>query len=155
VPAKLLFGIGEPDVEFLGYWALQPNNDPEKKDVKVSAWVRKKLGTALVVVANLSPKDWEGKIDLPLNVMGLNAHDVAVDAEGKSHAPLIFNLGTLGLSIPHHNYRLLLIGPNGRFNLAPPPPETKMEQPKVDVTAPSRIKVGPPTFLKKIGGGEK
>ncbi len=160
-PGKSLFGIGEPDIEFLGYWVLQPNNDPEKKDVKVSAWVRKKSGTALVVVANLSNADWEGKIDLPLKVMGLHSHDVALDAEGKAHAPLAFDQGTLRLSIPHHNYRLLLIGPNYRFNITPPASESKVEEPKMNVLAPSKvetpskIKVGPPTFLKKIGEGAK
>jgi hypothetical protein len=154
-PGKLLFGIGEPDVEFLGYWVLQPNNDPEKKDVKVSAWVRKKLGTALVVVANLSKQDWQGKIDLPLHVMGLNSHDVAYDAEGKANAPVIFDQGSLRLSIPHHNYRLLLIGPKGHFPTTMPSSETKLEKPKMNVRAPSRLKIGPPTFLKSQAGGEK
>ncbi len=160
-PGKLIFGIGEPDVEFLGYWVLQPKNDPEKKDVKVSAWVRKKLGTALVVVANLSNADWQGNLALPLEVMGLNSNYIALDAEGKKDTPLNFNKGELNLSIPRHNYRFLLIGPKGRFHLAPPPAETKLEIPKLNVPAPaeakppSRVKIGPPTFIKKIGEAGK
>ncbi len=160
-PGKSLFGIGEPDVEFLGYWVLQPNNDPEKKDVKISAWVRKKLGTALVVVANLSQQDWEGKLALPLKVMGLNSDDVALDAEGKHETLLNFKNGELNLSIPRHNYRFLLIGPKGKFTLTASASETKLEKPKVNMPTPSearpssKVKIGPPIFLKKVGEGAK
>ncbi|MFZ5448843.1 MAG: glycoside hydrolase domain-containing protein [Thermodesulfobacteriota bacterium] len=154
-PGKLQFGIGEPDVEFLGYWVLQPNSDPEKKDVKMSAWVRKKLGTALLVVANLSNKDWEGNIALPLKVMGLSANDEAHDAEDKNNPRLNFNEGRLRLSIPRHNYRLLLIGPKGQFPKTASPSEIKAEKPVVNPGSPSRVKIGPPTFLKKIGGREQ
>lgn len=174
---KSLFAIGEPDVEFLGYWVLQPDKDPEKKDVKVSAWVRKASNTALVVVANLGKEDWVGKINLPLQVMGLKPNEVASDAEVK-HGPAInFDQGELSLSVPRHNYRFLLIGPKGHFPANLSPLATKMEKPKIkvendsgkpkikagggperpkmNVVAPSGLKSGPPTFLKKIGGGEK
>ena len=120
LPAKLLFGFGAADVEFLGYWLLQPGRDPQNKDVKVSAWVRKTLGTAMVTVGNLSQEDVDGKLRLPLNLMGLRTDAIACDAEDR-HTRIPLRKGVLSITVPRHNYRLLLIGPPGTFPVALPP----------------------------------
>ena len=128
LPAKLLFGIGEKDVEFLGYWLLQPKNDPKKKDVKVSAWVRKSKGTALVVAGNLSSRDWSGKIQLPLKLMGLKGNLVACDGE-ENHPRIPMEKDRIFLQVPRHNYRLVLIGPPGSFPVDEPLPGSGLEKP--------------------------
>ncbi|HPP11711.1 MAG TPA: DUF6067 family protein, partial [bacterium] len=128
LPAKLLFGIGENDVEFLGYWLLQPKNDPRKKDVKVSAWVRRTKGTALVVVGNLSNQDWSGQIALPLKLMGLKGKLVACDGE-ENHQEIPLKNGVFSVEVARHNYRLVLIGPAGVFPVNAPVPGFKLEKP--------------------------
>ncbi|MCM8769318.1 MAG: LamG domain-containing protein [Candidatus Omnitrophica bacterium] len=114
LPAKILFGFGEKDVEFLGYWLLQPDQDPEKKGVKISAWVRKEKKTALIVVANLSEDDWEGQLTVPLKLMGLPLTVVFCDGE-ENHPEISHQSGRITLAVPRHNYRLLLAGPKGVF----------------------------------------
>lgn len=157
-PGKSIFGIGEGDVEFLGYWVLQPDKDPEKKGVKMSAWVRKNQGTALVVVANLSQQDWQGRIVLPLKVMGLKPDAVAIDADGKPGPAINFDKGELTLSVSRHNYRFLLIGPKGRFPISLLPEGAKLEKSKINVeTAPEKPKmkaeVGPEKPKMREGVG--
>jgi len=126
LPAKLMFGFGAEDVEFLGYWRLQPDRDPEKKDVKVSAWVRRNLGTAMVTVGNLSQEDFDGEVRIPLRLMGLRADAIACDAEGR-HARIPLSRGGLSVAVPRHNYRLLLIGPEGTFPVDLPPLGEKLK----------------------------
>ncbi|HOJ39468.1 MAG TPA: DUF6067 family protein, partial [bacterium] len=128
LPARILFGFGEKDVEFLGYWVLQPDKDPRKKDVKMSAWVRRELKTALVVVANLSEDDWQGEITLPFKLMGLPETVVVCDGED-NHASLPHQRGRLHLSVLRHNYRLLLVGPKGTFPADQPLPGSILGKP--------------------------
>ena len=129
LPAKILFGFGEKDVEFLGYWVLQPDKDPEKKDVKLSAWVRKNQGTALVVVANLSEEDWQGQLTVPLKLMGLADSVVICDGED-NHARIKRHGEMVELAVPRHNYRLLLIGPPGAFPVDLPLPGAELSRPE-------------------------
>ncbi|MBM4083045.1 MAG: hypothetical protein FJ278_25275 [Planctomycetes bacterium] len=106
----------------MGYWLLKAESEPSA-DIKASAWVRKAKGTALVTVANLGKSDWTGRVKLPLATMGLGRDAVAVDAEDNyqnpgpqtryTTAPL--SRGWVTLSVPRHNYRLLLLGPKGLF----------------------------------------
>jgi hypothetical protein len=136
--AKLLFGIGENDVEFMGYWLLKAATDPREDGIKASAWVRKAKGTALVSVANLGKSDWTGRVRLPLSAMGLRWDTVAVDAEDNYHNPgpqtryttVPLSGGALTLSVPRHNYRLLLLGPKGAFPRDLPPLGAELPRPK-------------------------
>jgi hypothetical protein len=121
LPAKLLFGIDAEDVEFLGYWALQPDVDPRKKGVKMSAWVRRETGSALLTVANLGDADWTGALRLPLAIMGLAPDTVIVDAE-ENHPRLPIDDGRVSLAVPRHDYRLFLLGPAGMFPADEPQP---------------------------------
>jgi len=127
-PAKELFGFGEPDVEFLGYWALQPERDPRVKDVKLSAWVRRGQGTALVVVGNLGEEDFAGTLRLPLGLMGLARDVVACDGEDQ-HAAVPLRDGAFDIAVGRHDFRLLLVGPPGRFPADLPAPGIALERP--------------------------
>ncbi|HPP12768.1 MAG TPA: hypothetical protein PKW42_08560, partial [bacterium] len=106
----------------------QPDKDPRKKDVKMSAWVRRELKTALVVVANLSEDDWQGEITLPFKLMGLPETVVVCDGED-NHASLPHQRGRLHLSVLRHNYRLLLVGPKGTFPADQPLPGSILGKP--------------------------
>jgi hypothetical protein len=115
LPAKKLFGIGAPDVEFMGYWVLQPDKDPREKDIKISAWVRKKEGTALITIANLSEKGWTGEIVIPFEKLDLANNSVIFNVEEYTHKEIPVDSGKIKLSIPRHNYRLLMVSPTGKF----------------------------------------
>jgi hypothetical protein len=142
LPAKLLFGIGENDVEFMGYWLLKADSAPREAGIKASAWVRKAKRTALVTVANLGKADWTGEVRLPLSAMGLGWDTVAVDAEDNYHNPgpqtryttVPLSGGRLTLSVPRHNYRLLLLGPKGVFPRDLPPLGSELPRPKEPVS---------------------
>jgi hypothetical protein len=113
-PAKKIFGIGESDVDFMGYWLLQPDKDPKVKDIKMSAWVRKSEGTALIVVGNLTTSDWTGDMDIPLSQMGLSVDTVFSDGE-YPHPSMNLTNEKLNFSVPAHNFRVILAGPPGKF----------------------------------------
>jgi len=88
--------------------------------VKTSAWVRRSQRTALVTVANLSDTDWQGRVVLPLSRMGVSADAVASDG-GERHTRVPMRDGALRLTVPRHNYRIVLVGPTGVFPVDLPP----------------------------------
>lgn len=116
VEAKKMFDIGQSDVEFMGYWALQPEKNPNDKNdgPKMSAWVRKSQQTALITIANLTSSDWTGDISIPLTQLGLNANTVFADGE-YPFPKMNLNNGKLSLSIPKQNFAIVLAGPAGAF----------------------------------------
>jgi len=128
LPAKLSFGQGADDVEFLGYWVLQPDVDPEEKGLKMSAWVRRKRGTALLAVANLGSEAWSGELPLPFKTLGLPPNAVAADGE-ENHPRLPLENGQLRLDVPRHNYRLVLLGPPDAFSVDQPLPGADLPGP--------------------------
>jgi hypothetical protein len=116
--AKSSFGIGQPDVSFLGYWVLQPEKDPSVKDLKISAWVRAN-GTALVTVGNLGSSDYFGNITLPFGLLGVSRNTEVCDGETGTGNPLKFTKlatgSTVNLTVLSHDCRILLVGPDGVF----------------------------------------
>jgi len=133
LPAKTLFGLGGKDVEFMGYWTLQPENDPQAKNVKASAWLRRSEGTALVVVANLDAKDRRETIRLPLERMGVRRPAVVCDGEER-RTSIPLDGDAVSLAVPARDFRLLLVGPPGRFPADLPAPGAALDLP----SAPAR-----------------
>lgn len=128
LPAKLSFGIDADDVEFLGYWELQPDVDPQELGVKMSAWVRRAEKTALLVVANLGQEAWSGKLAVPLHKLRVPRNAVASDGE-ENHPRLPLSRGKLTLSVPRHNYRIVLLGPPGKLPVDEPVPGAALPRP--------------------------
>ena len=114
LPAQLLFGLGEPDVAFMGYWALGCKTDPVRPKVLASAWVRPTQHTALVAVVNLSDAAWQGRIHLPLGKLGVAPDAVACDGE-ENRPSLPMHQGALAIAVPRHNYRIVLVGNKGVY----------------------------------------
>ncbi|MCD6407957.1 hypothetical protein J7L87_02780, partial [bacterium] len=123
------FGLNEDDVQFLGYWVLQPDKDPRKKDIKISAWVRKKEKTALIVIGNLTKKDFSGEITLPLKLLGLPRNTVICDGE-ENHKKIPHKNGKIKISVKSYNYRILLAGPAGYFPVDLPHPGSLLPKPQ-------------------------
>lgn len=129
LPAKLAFDLGATDVEFVGYWALDTPAAPRPRDIKVSAWVRRKRTTALITVANLGTEDWAGGVRLPWTDMGLDTSTVVCDGEER-HATVLGEGDSLRLSVPRHDYRILLAGPPGTFPHDLPPLGASLPRPE-------------------------
>ena len=156
LPAKLLFGLDADDVEFLGYWVLQPDTDPEDKGLRISAWVRRAQKTALLTVANLGDEEWAGPVSLPLRAMGLPSNAVAVDGE-ENHPRLPLRRGRLTIGAPRHNYRIVLVGPPGQFPADEPVPGATLPAPKAILRDDfNRRELGPEWKLacSPVGQGE-
>ena len=126
--AKIAFGINEPDVEFVGYWVTRVKSEPASRDIRASAWVRRKQGTALVTIGNLSQSPWQGRVRLPLATLGLPADAVACDGEDQRPS-LPMPGGALTVAVAPENYRIVLVGKPGAFEADLPVPGATLPKP--------------------------
>ena len=115
LPAKLAFGLNEPDAAFVGYWQVRASTSPSNARVYASAWVRRASKTALVTLANLGKADWQGTVSLPAATLGLGPDTVVADGEPGHYPRLPARVAQgrieLPLAVARHNYRFLLLGP--------------------------------------------
>jgi len=132
--AKQLFGIGADNVEFMGYWLLAADNDPEKKDVKVSAWVRKARARRWPQWLTSRHRTGGGP-SAAAGRDGVKKDAVACDGEDLSFAGIPLSGGKTGAFGPRHNYRMVLIGAPGVFPRDLPAPGAALEKPKKTIKA--------------------
>jgi len=118
---KKEFGIGEDDVTFHGYW--QKKARASSKDVWVSYWLRPP-NNLMLVAANLSSKD----ADVEIACDDLPDGPTAVDGISREEVPIVN--GKLKLSVPWHEFRLILIGGRGEFAPGRPHPGADLPKPQ-------------------------
>ncbi|NOZ24251.1 MAG: hypothetical protein GXP25_24510, partial [Planctomycetes bacterium] len=117
---KKEFGIGENDVEFHGYWEGKARSS--SKDVWVSYWQRP--GKVLLVAANLSKQDAE--VEVMCDAMPTDAS--AIDGITREAIPIAN--GKLKLTVPWHEFRLVLVGKKGDIVAGRPHPGADLPKPK-------------------------
>ena len=121
---KKEFGIGEPDVEFHGYW--EKRAVASSADVLVSYWQRP--GQTLLVAANLARQDMEVDVRFDPKAMGLGAQVAAID--GVSREAIQCAGDSFRMRVPWHEYRLVLLAPPGRYAPGRPHPGVELPKPK-------------------------
>jgi Family of unknown function (DUF6067)/Concanavalin A-like lectin/glucanases superfamily len=103
--AKAAFGIGEPGVEFHGFWE-QKAVSVAQADVKASYHTRK--GAALIIVTNLGKQDFTGKVSIDYAALGLDpAKTIAKNPEAENATLTAADLAQM--HIPGHDYRFILL----------------------------------------------
>jgi hypothetical protein len=116
------FGITASDVAFHGYWE-QTAITPDNSQVKSSYYGR--TTSALAVITNLG-EAYSGNVTINAAGLGLDPASIsAIDAESKQ--PLILQAGSLSLSIPRHDYRMVQF--TGNVLPAPTPTPTPTSTP--------------------------
>jgi len=103
IKAKAAFGIGEPDVEFRGFWE-QKEVSAARENVKASYYKRRK--SALVIVTNLSKEPFEGGVRIDFPALGLDQAKTTIKDPEAAEPPLRpEDLGKL--KIRGHDYRFI------------------------------------------------
>jgi len=109
------FGYGLPDCRVWRYWDDPPPMRTTGAPVKTL--VLAKAGRAMVVISSFGPAG-DVKLSLDRKILGLTGEVVAVNAETAERlaqpAP-----GSFTLTIPRHDFRLVLIGPAEGLSDAP------------------------------------
>ena len=123
------FGIGAADVDFHGYWEKRAT--ASSSDVLVSYWQRP--GKVLLVAANLARRDLQVDVRLDLKAMGLGEEVTAID--GVSREGIECSSGSMRVTVPWHEYRLVLIAPKGKIASGRPHPGAELPKPKSILSA--------------------
>lgn len=101
--AKAEFGIGESDVEFIGYWTNKITSD--SKDVKISVYKRK--SKVLLAPVNIGKKGVMQTVDL--SNLKLVSIKKIYDAQTGEDLIQRYNNGKLTFFVPRHDFRIILI----------------------------------------------
>ena len=113
------FGRFEEDVEFIPYWSLRPAARVVAggPDVFVTSWRRQ--GQARFLISNLSNEDRRVSIEVDRARLGLPKNCAAVDERQGGALPLRDGV-VMGLDIPRHDYRTLIVSEPGLHGPLPP-----------------------------------
>jgi hypothetical protein len=106
--ARDLFGIGDDDVSFIGYWKKDSGLKCDTKDVYLAGWL--KPGKMLMAVVNWGEKT-DADVRLDLKKLGLPAACKAWDAENPDIRLDIGSNGKLTVPVERHNFRQIIIEP--------------------------------------------
>lgn len=104
--ARERFGIGDPNVRFIGYWRKDAGLACPTKDVYLAAWV--KPGRLLLGVVNWGEKA-EADVRLELKTLGLPAAVKAWDAEKPETTLAVGQNGRLTVPVERHDFRLIVV----------------------------------------------